>query len=337
MRCLYPLLIASVLSFPGNVMAFDQQTLLKVFFSIVQVHTNNGDGKEGFGSGIVVSNNQVVTNCHVLRKGKTVWVSQGEDAFAAESVQADDWHDLCLLTTSHLPFSPAEIGSVTSLQNSDQAFSIGHSSGVYAPTTSRGQIKALYPYEDSLVIRTSARFAMGASGSGLFNDQGQLVGINAFKTFGHRAYFYAMPADWIAALETLPMEPIGPRNKTAFWEDGSRQPYFLQAALPELQEKWHDLLAISKQWVAAEPANAEAWYELGLAQQGIGERENAHHSFRKATRINPHHGDALFRLGVFAAERGNREEMRSISVALTQIDSDLAENFRKTVGCEADC
>ncbi len=318
--------------------AFDQQTLVKVFFNIVQVHTNNIDGNgEGLGSGVVVADNLVLTNCHVLNKAKSIWVSQGESSFAVDAIQVNAHQDLCLMSTRDMTIKPAQIGSVKNLKTGDEVFAIGHSSGIMAPTTSRGQITALYPFEGSQIVRSSARFSMGASGSGLFDDQGKLVGINTFKSFGRVAYFYAMPADWIESLKSLPTQPVAPFSQTAFWESNERSPFFMQVAMPELQKRWADLLTISQQWIAAEPNNAEAWYELGLAQEGLNQDENARKSYEKSTSLNSRHGDALFHLGILASKRGDRDEIHKISVALSDIGSEIAADFNKAIGCKANC
>lgn len=331
------LLLLSLLIAP-QAQAFDQATLLKVFFNIVQVHTTNNDGSgEGLGSGVIVAENRVLTNCHVLTKAKSAWVSQGEDSFSVEGVQINAHQDLCLLSTRDMPLKPAKIGSVKDLKTGTEVFAVGHSSGIVQPTTSRGQVKALYPFEGSQIIRSSARFSMGASGSGLFDDQGNLVGINTFKSYGRVAYFYAMPADWIENLKTLPVQAIAPFAQIAFWEDGEHSPFFLKAAMPEIQKKWPELLTISQSWIAAEPSNTEAWYAQGLAQQGLEQDDAAKLSFEKSITLNPRHGDALFHLGILAAKHGDRSATHQISVALTDIDSEIAEEFNNAIGCKANC
>ena len=330
------LLLSSI--FSSQAQAFDQQILLKVFFNIVKVHTiNNDNWGMGLGSGVIVANNRVLTNCHVLSKAKSAWISQGEQSFGVEGVQVNAHQDLCLITTKDMPLKPAQIGSVKDLKTGVEVFAIGHSSGVEAPTTSRGQIKALYPFEDSQIIRSSARFSMGASGSGLFDDQGKLVGINTFKSFGRIAYFYAMPADWIENLKSLPMQSIAPFAQTAFWQNGEHSPFFLQAAIPEIQKKWPDLLNVSQRWIVAEPNNAEAWYEQGLAQEGLGLDKAAQLSFQKAIVLNQRHSDALFHLGMLASKRGDRVEMHKISIALANISGEVAEVFNNAIGCTHDC
>ncbi|OIQ80446.1 periplasmic pH-dependent serine endoprotease DegQ precursor [mine drainage metagenome] len=318
--------------------AFDEQTMLKVFFNIVQVHAINIDNSgEGFGSGVVVAEHRVLTNCHVLHKAKSAWISQGEDSYPIDGVKIDAHHDLCLLVSDRLPLKAAEIGSVGNLKDGMDVFALGHSSGSPSPVMSDGQIKGLYPFEGSRIIRSSAPFAMGASGSGLFDDNGRLVGINTFKTFGKVAYFYAMPADWIAHLEALPTQPVAPSTGTAFWEDEKDRPFFLQAAIPELQENWTELLQLSERWVAADPDDAEAWYERGQAQEKLNMLEAAQQSYQKTISLDPAHGDALFHLGIFASRRGDQGEMHRISAALAQIDRVIAEDFNKAAGCTAAC
>ena len=329
-------LLAVLLSPAAN--AFDQQSLMRVFFSIVLVRGYNPDGSLAYGSGVVIGPNKVVTNCHVLRKTNQAWVSQGEDAFAIVSVHVDAMHDLCLLNTDNLPVQPVSLGNTAELGKGNEAFAIGHSNGVPAPLTSYGQIKSLYPFEGGNVVRTSARFSLGASGSALFDGNGRLIGINTFKTPGRAAYFYAVPVEWVKNLENKPVQNKLPVSGQAFWElPDEQKPFFMQAALPDLNEDWVRLQEISKRWIEAEPRSAEAWYELGIAQEGLALKAEAEQSYRKAAELNPQHSEALYRLGVFASERGDRQEMHDVSTKLTQIDSEMAADFNKTVGCEANC
>lgn len=330
------ILMAILLSPAAN--AFDQQSMMRVFFSIVLVRGYNPDGSLAYGSGVVVGENRVVTNCHVLRKTNQAWVSQGEEAFAIVSVQVDAMHDLCLLNTDRMPIKPVVLGSTANLGKGDEIFSIGHSNGVPAPHASYGQIKSVYPYEGGNVVRTNARFSLGASGSALFDGQGQLIGINTFKTPGRAAYFYAVPVEWLKDIEMKPAQTQLPVSGQAFWElPDEEKPFFMQVALPQLNEDWVRLQEVSRRWIEVEPDNAEAWYELGTAQEGLDQPGDAEKSYRKAVTINPRHSEALYRLGVFASQRGDREEMHSVSTKLAKIDSEMAAEFDKAVGCDVNC
>jgi hypothetical protein len=321
-----------------SALALDQQAIMRVFFSVVLVRGYDVDGGLAYGTGVVVGENKVATNCHVLRRTDKVWISQAEDVFKVESVHVDARHDLCLLNTEKLSRHPVSLGNTTDLGKGDEVFAVGHSGGVLAPTTSAGQIKSLYPYEHGNVIRTNARFTLGASGSPLFDGQGRLLGINTFKTPGRAAYFYAVPVEWLAEVEKIPPQTAFPVSGQAFWElPDEEKPFFMQVALPHINEDWQKLWEISSRWVAAEPGNSESWYELGAAQEGLGETEDAIKSYQTSSGLNPSHAEALFRIGVFASQRGDREAMHLVSVTLGRIDSEMAENFNKTVGCESSC
>lgn len=319
-------------------MALDQQALMKVFFSVVLVRGYDALGNLAYGTGVVVAENQVATNCHVLRKTNKAWVSQGEDAYQIESVQADTHHDLCLLNFSNLPFKPVAIGSTNRLTKGEEVISMGHSNGVPSPISSVGQVKALYPYETGNVVRTSARFMLGASGSPMFDGEGRLIGFNTFKTPGRQAFFYATPVEWLEIARKLPAQTSMPISGRTFWEfPDNEKPYFMQVALPHLNEDWAKLELISKQWTLLEPNNPEAWFELALAQEGLGRKAEAEDVYKKVTTMDNTHAEAYYRLGLFASQRGDRSTMHDISLKLAKLDGLIADEFNKAVGCKAEC
>lgn len=297
------------------------------------------DGGLAYGSGVVVGENKVLTNCHTFRETDQAWVSRGEDTFNIVSVQANRWHDLCLLKTEGLNVDPVKIGAANSLKKGQPVISIGHSSGVPTPLTSNGTVKSLFEMNKGNVMRTTARFALGASGSGLFDDEGRLIGINTFKTGGRNAYFYALPIEWLAELKTREVETKFPIQGDAFWEGfvPDSMPYFLQIAKPEITEDWDDLEKVAARWTRAEPANTNAWYELGLAQEKLGKKAEAEKAYRKSVKLDAMNTDSLFRLGIIASEKGDTTEINNISVTLNDIDKIIAAEFNKMVNCPTTC
>ncbi|MCB5189915.1 trypsin-like peptidase domain-containing protein [Methylobacillus arboreus] len=318
--------------------AIDRQKIMDPFLSTVMVRAYRADGGLGYGSGIVIASDKVLTNCHVLRESGKPWISRGKDTYQVESVQADPWHDLCLLHTSPLPFKPVELGESNSLKKGEQVIAIGHSNGVASPLVSAGNIKSLYDLDNGHVIRSTARFALGASGSGLYNEAGQLVGINTFKTIGRQAYYYALPIEWLSQLEKREPQSHFPLIGQALWEASEQSRlYFLLIAIPELQEDWQALGRIAAQWTAAEPDNSEAWYELGLAQEHLQQSEAAEISYKQALILDPENTDAMFRLGLIASRQGNKEAAYAMEQSLSKISEKLAMEFRKAAACPTGC
>lgn len=334
----YLLLLIASLSYLPSAFALDQAKLLGSFFSVVMIRGYNTDGGMSYGSGVIVANNKVLTDCHIFRQSKQPWVSRGEDTFTISSVQADRYYDACLVTVDNLPFPPAVIGSANKMKKGQQVVAIGYSGGMPAPLTAFGELKSLYPFNGANIVRTNARFALGASGSGLFDEDGRLIGINTFKTPGQNAFFYALPVEWLAGLEKQPVETEFPITGKAFWEEEeSQKPFFMQIAVPEIQEDWAKLGQVSELWTKNEPNNTEAWYELGLANEHMGKTDDAEKAYRKSVAINASNTDALFRIGVIASEKGDKNEVHAINLALLDIDKELAAEFSKTVGCNTEC
>ena len=176
------------------------------FFSVVMIRGYNDAGGLAYGSGVVVGDNQVITNCHVLRKTKQPWVSQGEETYSVTAVKADHWHDLCLVTTFGMATKPVLIGKSTDLKKGQGVIAIGHSNGAPAPLTSAGVVKSTYDLDQGKIILSTAQFRMGASGSGLFDTEGRLIGINTFKTSGRNSFYYALPIECSMHSRTNPMK-----------------------------------------------------------------------------------------------------------------------------------
>lgn len=330
-------LCLSFLTLIPSAQAFDREKLLGSFFSIVMIRGYNPDGSLAYGSGVVVEPKKVLTNCHIFRQTKEPWISRGEDTFTIDSVQADRYHDLCLITSEALPYSPAQIGSVTTMKKGEEILAIGHSSASPTPITAIGAIKSIYPFENGNVIRGTARFAMGASGSGLFDSEGHLIGINTFKTPGRNAYFYALPIEWLASVKAKPMDTFPIDGKTFWEEDDEHKPLFMQVAEPELQQDWSKLSNVAEKWIKSEPNNSEAWYELGFAQEHLNQKVEAEKSYRHAIMLNAQNIDALFRVGLIASEKGNTTEVEAIKVSISQINQEIAEEFSLAVSCSTAC
>lgn len=332
------ILLAALISYIQPALALNQERLLHAMQSVVMVRGYNASGGLSYGSGVVVAENKVITNCHIFRSTKQPWVSRGEDTYVITSVQADRWHDLCLITTFNLPFKPALLGKGNELKRGQEVLAIGHSNGVPNPLTSAGVIKSTYEFEGGKIIRSSAKFMMGASGSGIFDLEGNLLGINTFKTPGRPAYFYSLPIEWLANLEKLPVETEFPIVGKAFWEEeDDKKPFFMQIALPELNKDWPKLAEAAQKWIDIDPKNSEAWYELGIANENLNKIDEAEKAYLQSVLLDASNTGSLFRLGAIAQSKGDKVGMHNINLAIASVDKDLAEEYSNMLGCDKEC
>lgn len=332
------LLLAALISYIQPSFALDQAKIFHAMQSVVMVRGYNASGGLSYGSGVIVAKDKVISNCHIFRNTKQPWVSRGEDTFAIVSVQADKWHDLCLLTTFNLPGDPAPIGKGNDLKRGQEVLSVGHSNGVPTPLTSDGIIKSTYEFEGGKIIRSTAQFRMGASGSGIFDLEGNLLGINTFKTPGKQAYFYSLPIEWLTSLQKLPAETEFPVVGKAFWEeDDNKKPYFMQIALPEINQDWPKLAQVAQKWIDSDNNNSDAWYELGNANENLNKIDEAQKAYQQSVKLEPSNTDALLRLGIIAQGKGDKVGMHNINLAIAQIDKALAEEYSQMLGCDKEC
>jgi hypothetical protein len=331
------ILLTALMSFAQTALALDQAKVLKSLQSVVMIRGYNSSGGLAYGSGVVVAENKVITNCHIFRSTKSPWVARGEDTYEIDSVQADRWHDLCLVTAK-LPFTPAPIGSSANIKRGQEVLSIGHSNGVLAPLTSSGVIKTTYDFDGGMIIRSSAKFLMGASGSGIFDLEGNLLGINTFKTPGRPAYFYSLPIEWLANLEKLPVETTFPITGKAFWEEeDNNKPFFMQMAIPEINQDWPKLMQVATKWTEIHPKDTEAWYELGVAQEKLNKTDEAKQSYHQSVVLDANNTNALFRLGAIAQAAGDQDSVSKINSTIAKIDENLAKEFGEMLGCNIQC
>jgi serine protease Do len=301
--------------------------------SIVKIHTTTQNGGRGTGSGFVVADNLVATNCHVLTNATGVAITSRGESFAPVALKADWRHDVCLLRFEYLQIQPATLAMSDELHYGADTFSVGFSGGSPKPLTTVGKIKALYAFDDGYVIRTSASFLMGASGSPLLNEKGEVIGMNTFKSPGANGYFYNVPVKWIKAAMSLPETEKVIQTDTPFWDAPLEQrPYWMQVVLPAQAGKWDDLLVVAKAWQKSAPNDPEANYYVGLAQQNLGLAEQSQEKiqmaktiFEQVLKLQPEHTPSLLALAQMAQSKGNQPEFKTLSQQLSVLDEDAFE------------
>ena len=190
-----------------------KQVFAEVARSVVVVLAAGSDGEVASqGSGVVVGDNEVATNCHVLDDAASVSVRQAADAGGGESYRMaarvlarDDERDLCLLFVEELSAPPAApvaaMGTAKGLSVGEEVFAIGAPKGLEL-SMSRGivsQLRGIHGKRAAPLVQTDAAISPGSSGGGLFNEDGELVGITTFKWKGE-SLNHALPVEWIGEL-----------------------------------------------------------------------------------------------------------------------------------------
>jgi len=308
------------------------EIVAKISQHIVKVYVSLPNGY-GLGSGVVIAENQVVTNCHVVAGANAVNVMVDDERYNATALIPDWHHDLCILKVEGLKAPIAPIASSEALQYEQPVYSIGFAGGSPTPNATFGVIKSLYPMDDSVVVRASNTFRLGDSGGGLFDEAGNLVGVIAVKSPGRNANYYNMSVEWVKKLMAGEPQKISIASELPFWaESPEKWPYFMRIVHPYKTESWAKLDELATEWLVKEPANTEAYFYKGVAAFNLRQIALAEKYLNQVVHDNLNHTDALYYLGLIEEKNGNHDKALEMVAMLNHLDIISAGNLSEKIG-----
>jgi serine protease Do len=185
MKFVATLALASALFAQGDVAwgQIDRSRMLYVAPSVLKIEAVSPEGRYQLGSGVIVAPGKVVTNCHVTRHAERIDVVRAGVRWRVASQAADLLRDLCVLRVPRLEGEPVAMGKAGALKAAQDVMAIGYTGGV-GVQLSEGDVVALHTWSGGHIVQSSNWFSSGASGGGLFNADGALVGILTFRLRG---------------------------------------------------------------------------------------------------------------------------------------------------------
>ena len=165
----------------------------------------NGDTQ---GSGVIIRPNVVATNCHVVDEGGGIVVYKADErkaatdsAFHATIRHMDNARDFCLLDVAGLWGIAAAVRQYNTLKVGEDVYNLGAPKGLDLSLSS-GIISQLRKFDGQRWIQTDAAISPGSSGGGMFDSEGNLIGITTQKLVSEDAegIGFAIPADLVLEL-----------------------------------------------------------------------------------------------------------------------------------------
>ncbi|WP_026361850.1 serine protease [Methylotenera sp. 1P/1] len=310
-----------------------QELLHQLNAQVLRVQVALANGSYGLGSGVVVAKDEIVTNCHVVANAASISVVSNGASFNVSAIKPDWRHDICILKAEGLDAPVARIGSSEALKYEQPVFTIGYPGFLPIPTSTFGVVKGLYPMDGSVVVRATSSFNMGASGGGVFDREGNLVGVITLKSPGHNSYYYNMPVEWVKAALKLPEQTVNAKSELPFWALAPEQwPYFMKIVHPYLTEDWNALLSIASEWATKEPNTTEAWFYLAAAEYAAKNYQKAEEHMYRVVAMNEQHSQAIYYLGLIAEESGKHNEAMMNVAALNKLDEVAAMQLKVAMG-----
>ncbi len=188
--------------------------------STVKIQAVTTNGTQNLGSGVVIAPDTIATNCHVMRASNRAFVIQPERLYPVLEQAAMPDLDVCILKTKALGLPATQIATDAPPHIGDDIVLSGYPFGL-GLRMKRGKITGLYLHEQDRIIEINAGFNHGASGGGVFDRNGNLIGLMTFMGPEAGAFhFYAIPAAWLTQALELEFAPLKPFKTRSFWEKG---------------------------------------------------------------------------------------------------------------------
>ena len=143
--------------------------------------------ESGAGSGVIISSDGYILTCaHVVDGASTITVTIGDKDYTATLVGEDTTSDIAVIKIDADGLTPATVGNSDSLKVGQSVMAVGNPLGELGGTVTGGMISALNrsvtiqgssSVNTMSLIQMDASVSPGNSGCGLFNMNGELVGI----------------------------------------------------------------------------------------------------------------------------------------------------------------
>ena len=143
--------------------------------------------ESGAGSGVIISSDGYILTCaHVVDGASNITVTIGDKDYTATLVGEDTTSDIAVIKIDADGLTPATVGDSDSLKVGQSVMAVGNPLGELGGTVTGGMISALNrsvtiqgssSVNTMSLIQMDASVSPGNSGGGLFNMNGELVGI----------------------------------------------------------------------------------------------------------------------------------------------------------------
>ena len=143
--------------------------------------------ESGAGSGVIISSDGYILTCaHVVSGASNITVSIGDKDYPATLVGEDTTSDIAVVKVDATGLTPATVGNSDNLKVGESVMAVGNPLGELGGTVTSGIVSALNrsvsiqgssSVNTMSLIQMDASVSPGNSGGGLFNMNGELVGI----------------------------------------------------------------------------------------------------------------------------------------------------------------
>jgi len=286
----------------------------------------------GHGSGFVLSRDgTVVTSYHVIRNAADIRIKAGDEIYAvAGIIHVDVEHDIALLKAEGNGLHPVRLGKSGDISPGEKVYVIANPRGT-GLALSEGILTEIREVAGKgRMLQITASFTEGYSGSPVFNEQGEVIGMATFIVKGakvptaYQKLNFAVPVDRIreSALssEFTPMKDLRTedyRETSGYWV-GLGNKLYGSGRYTEAADAYRKALEI-------DPADAEALNGLGISYVKLKKNKEAIELFKQAIALGSNTAWVYSNLGLAYIEARMYKEALEPLTQATNIMPELEE------------
>jgi S1-C subfamily serine protease len=149
------------------------------------------------GSAVAISERELLTNCHILEGAATATLEREGDRISAFAVSVNKDADRCVLRVSGQLRHWVKVRPYADVKVGERVYTVGAPRGLEL-SLADGMISSKGTADSGRFFQTSAPISKGSSGGGLFDAQGNLVGITTFMLKDSQNLNFAIAAEEFA-------------------------------------------------------------------------------------------------------------------------------------------
>ena len=150
----------------------------------------------GVGSGVLIDSSGVIaTNFHVIEDSSAISIvlDQGDIYSDVSVIDFDINRDIAILKIKGFDLPAAPLGNSNSVRVGDDVVVMGAPQG-FEQTVTRGIVSAIRDPDDGYTLfQTDAAISPGSSGGGMFDEEGNLIGITVSYIEGAQNINFVIP------------------------------------------------------------------------------------------------------------------------------------------------
>lgn len=224
-------------------------------------------------SAIAIEKRRLVSQCDDLDR-YTLRVQSLGQLGPAMLERRDDERNLCTLTVKGLELTPIKLSAEKSPSPGSKVFAIGNMLRM-GISISEGVVSGLRDFEGGRHIQFTASIGPGSQGGGLFDSNGQLLGLIRYRPFGGQNVNFASPVQWLTQID-----PRAQTKSKSAQSSAQAQRFFRE-------QNWNGLAQHAQTWVGQDPSSLEAYSYLGESRLRLGQWREGENAFRELLKREP--------------------------------------------------